>query len=103
MISSGLSTNIINNNIVKSDQRLLKSNQFLESLDRTVMAEYESHKQELINKIVSQLEVILQTSRALNMSQQNIFNEDIQLEAEKILLIASKHTDPSRYSHIYLI
>lgn len=94
LISSRFSTSYTYSNVTKSEQLLIKQQNLSVSSDKesVVPDKCESLKKELINKIVSQLDVMFQISKALNKSyNKHVIPGDVEIEAEKILLIASKY------------
>lgn len=79
---------------IKTDPVLLKSQQITESVDSesVILEKIENLKQELTDKIVFQLDIIFQISKALNALFRQINpKRDVVLEAETILLLASKY------------
>lgn len=96
LISQQNSTGHLYSNVVKT-RRLIKSQEVLkftkhQSNQVSEEDKYKNLKEDVLQQIVSQFETIFQISKALNSSysQKNCSIDGI-VEAEKILLVASKY------------
>lgn len=75
---------------------MIKSHEILDSTDNqynniSAKNKYVILKEDLLNRIVYQLETMLQISKALNSAyRQKNSSSEVVIEAEKILLVASK-------------
>lgn len=118
LLSTRFSSNQIYSTVNKSPPCSKKSQEILGSIDKQFICDdkFKRLKEELMNRIVLQLEIMFQISKALNISyQKNVTRSNLQVEAEKMLLIASKYSEfsfvinntifgfPYNYSRVHVI